>query len=254
LRTGETTSPHRRLVGRRILHYDAVESTQDTAKELLDEATTEGSVVWADRQVSGRGRHGRAWASPPGGLYLSMVLKPKDAHAQVLGLLLGIPLAKALRHFGVLAALKWPNDVVYQDRKLAGILSEGVYRREVFYVVVGIGVNTNVDLDRLPPEVREKATTLKREVSLYVANEEFLDYFLDKAEEHYSRYLNTPVDLLMKDYRAHCLTVGRRVSIETARGRIVGLGVDVTSAGALVVLDDKGAKHEITDGSVEHLR
>lgn len=254
MKIGEFAAPQRGFVGRTVWHYDAVDSTQDTAKELLESDTPEGLVVWADRQAAGRGRHGRAWASPPGGLYFSFVLRPKGSHAHLLGLLMGIPLVKALRHFGVLAGLKWPNDAVYQDRKIAGILSEGVYRREVHYVVVGIGVNTNLDVDRLPPDVRERATSLKREVSLFVANEEFLDYFLNHADQHYSRYRNTPTEILLKDYRGQCQTIGRRVSVETPKGRVVGLGVDIGPQGSLVVLDDRGSKHDIVDGTVEHLK
>lgn len=249
----EIDAPHRAVVGRKIWHYDVVESTNDTLKETLAPELPEGLVVWADRQAAGRGRHGRAWASPAGGLYFSILLRPKAAHAQLLGLFLGLPLVQALRHFGVLAGLKWPNDAVYQERKIAGILSEGVYRSEVYHVIVGIGVNTNVDVDRLPPDVREHATSLKREVRMYVANEEFLDYFLGKADELYSRYLNTPVPILMKDYRGQCLTIGRRVAVETPKGTITGRGYDITAEGALVVVDEGGAKREIVDGTVQHL-
>src|SRR5207244_11051524 len=186
LKIGELHEPNRKLVGRTVWHYDHVESTNETAKELLEEDLEEGLVLWADRQSAGRGRQGRAWASPPGGLYFSVILRPKETHAWILGLLVGMPVVKALRHFGVFAGLKYPNDAVYQDRKIAGILSEGVYRRDTYHVIVGIGVNTNVDLDRLPPDVQPTATTLKREVNLFVANDEFLDYLLNQIDDLYS--------------------------------------------------------------------
>lgn len=253
MRTAVLEAPHRRIVGRTVWHYDAVESTNDTAKEILESDVPEGLVVWADRQAAGRGRHGRAWASPPGGLYLSIVLRPKDVHAHVLGLLAGIPLIQALRHFGVLAALKWPNDAVYQGKKIAGILSEGVYRGDRYHVVLGVGVNTNVDVEKLPPDVRGRATSLKREVSLFVSNEEFIDYFLGKADDLYSRYTNTPVPILLRDYRGQCVTVGKRVSVATGKGTIVGRGYDIGPHGSLIVVDDAGARHEIVDGTVEHL-
>ena len=131
MKTGEFQNPLRKVVGRTIWHYDVVESTNETLKELLDNDIGEGLVVWADRQAAGKGRHGRAWASPPGGLYLSILLRPKEVHAQVLGLLAGMPLVKTLRHFGVFATLKWPNDAIFQDRKLAGILSERDYARKM---------------------------------------------------------------------------------------------------------------------------
>src|SRR5438034_10774264 len=163
LKIGEVHEANRRAAGRTILHFAAVESTNETAKALLESDVEEGLVVWADRQAAGRGRHGRAWASPLGGLYASFILRPKEAHAWLLGLLVGMPVVKALRHFGVFAGLKYPNDAVYQNRKIAGILSEGVYRRETYHVMIAIGVNTNVDLDRLPPDVEATAPRLKRE-------------------------------------------------------------------------------------------
>ncbi len=253
MKTGEFHNPLRKVVGRTIWHYDAVESTNDTLKELLNGDLEEGLVVWSDRQAAGKGRHGRAWASPPGGLYVSVLLRPKDVHAQILGLLAGMPLIKTLRHFGVFAVLKWPNDALFQGRKLAGILSEGVYRGEAYQVVLGVGVNTNLDLERLPPDVRTRATSLKREVNLFVANEECLDYFLEQLDDVYSRYRHTPTPLMMKEYRGACDTIGKRVSVATSGGKVVGKAFDIAPSGALLVLDEREQRHEIVDGTVEYL-
>ncbi|HYM40037.1 MAG TPA: biotin--[acetyl-CoA-carboxylase] ligase [Thermoplasmata archaeon] len=253
MKTGEFHNPARKVAGQMIWHYDVVASTNETLKELLDEDVPEGLVIWADRQASGKGRHGRAWASPPGGLYLSILLRPKQVHAQILGLLAGIPLIKTLRHFGVFAALKWPNDAIFQGRKLAGILSEGVYRGDAYHVILGVGINTNMDLERLPPDVQKRATSLKREVNLFVANEECLEYFLEQIDDVYSRYLHTPAPLMMKEYRGACGTIGKRVSVETPQGKVVGKAFDIAPTGALLVLDDHEVRHEIVDGSVEYV-
>ncbi len=254
MKLGEFHDANRKVVGRTVLHYDAVESTNDTAKELLESDVEEGLVVWADRQAAGRGRHGRAWASPLGGLYASVVLEPKESDAWVLGLLVGMPVVRALRHFGVFAGLKYPNDAMYQDRKIAGILSEGVYRNDRYFVVVGIGVNTNVDLDRLPADVQPKATTLKREVSLFVANEEFLEYLLNHIDDLYSRYRNTRIEFLLKDYRGQCQTIGKQVRAKTSKGTVTGRAYDIALSGALVIMDDQGAKHEFVEGELQVLR
>ena len=254
VKLGEFHDANRKIVGRTVLHYDAVESTNDTAKELLESDVEEGLVVWADRQAAGRGRHGRAWASPLGGLYASVVLEPKESDAWVLGLLVGMPVVRALRHFGVFAGLKYPNDAMYQDRKIAGILSEGVYRNDRYFVVVGIGVNTNVDLDRLPADVQPKATTLKREVSLFVANEEFLEYLLGQIDDLYSRYRNTRIEFLLKDYRGQCQTIGKQVRAKTSKGTVTGRAYDIALSGALVIMDDQDTKHEFVEGELEVLR
>ena len=240
-------------VFRTLMRFDAVDSTNEVAKLLLGQTAKEGTVILAKRQGAGRGRHGRAWASPPGGLYVSLVLEPEPQHVQTLGLLAGIPVVKALRHYGVFANLKWPNDVMFLEKKIGGILSEGVYRRETFYTVIGIGVNTGIDLERLPEDVRARATSVKREVAEYVDNDDFLEYMLRHFEDIVSRYRMGTRDLLVKDYRGLCVTIGKDVVVTTPEGTIRGRGYDITPLGALVVMDKDGRKTEIVDGTVEHV-
>ena len=253
MKIGEFHEPNRKIVGRSVWHYDVLESTNETAKELLEPDLEEGLVIWADRQSAGKGRQGRAWASPPGGLYASVLLRPKEPQAWVLGLLAGMPVVKALRHFGVFAGLKYPNDAVYQGRKIAGILSEGVYRRETYHVIIGIGVNTNVDLDRLPPDLQATATTMKREVNLFVANDEFLDYLLSQLDDLYSRYRNTKIEFLIKEYRGQCTTIGKKVSATTSKGTVTGRAYDIAPNGALIIMDEDNAKHEFVEGQLKIL-
>jgi len=253
LKIGEFHEPNRKIVGRSMWHFDVLESTNETAKELLETDLEEGLVLWADRQSAGKGRQGRAWASPPGGLYASVLLRPKEPQAWVLGLLAGMPVVKALRHFGVFAGLKYPNDAVYQGRKIAGILSEGVYRRETYHVIIGIGVNTNVDLDRLPLDLQATATTMKREVNLFVANDEFLDYLLSQLDDLYSRYRNTKIEFLIKEYRGQCTTIGKRVSATTSKGTVTGRAYDIAPNGALIIMDEANTKHEFVEGQLKIL-
>jgi len=238
------------LVGRKILRFDAVESTNDTAKELLGGDADEGTVIVAERQVAGKGRHVRAWFSPPGGLYCSVVLKPDDKNVSMLNLISGMPVVKALRHWSVLATLKWPNDVVFRNRKIGGILCEGVYRHDAFWVVAGIGVNTNTPLDRLPTEVRGTATSLKAEAEIEVSNEEFLEYMLRDFDKVYKASQSSARNVLARDYMALCSTIRQRVVVETPQGTVRGTAIEVTSQGALVLVDETGKRVEVEDGSV----
>ena len=238
------------ILGHKVLRFEAVESTNDTAKELLGGDADEGTVVVAERQVAGRGRHGKAWFSPPGGLYCSVVLKPEDKHVRMLGLVSGMPVVKALRHWSVLATLRWPNDVVFRGRKIGGVLCEGVYRQDAFWVVAGIGVNTNVALDRLPPEVRKTATSLKAETEVEVSNEEFLEYLLREYEKVYRASKSSAKNVLARDYMALCSTIRQRVEVETPAGIVRGTAIEVTTQGALVLVDDAGKRLEVEDGSV----
>src|SRR5256712_5626181 len=145
---------------RKLLRYDAVDSTNEVAKLLLGHGAEEGTMLVAKRQSAGKGRHGRAWASPPGGLYVSLVVRPEPQYVVTLGLLSGIPVVKALRHFGVFASLKWPNDVVFMEKKIGGILSEGVYPGDAVFAGIGGGVDTGDDLERLPEGVRAPAASV----------------------------------------------------------------------------------------------
>ena len=237
-------------IPREILRFDAVESTNETAKELLGGEAEEGTVILAERQVAGRGRHGRAWFSPPGGLYCSVVLKPDDTNVPLISLISGMPIVKALRHWSVLATLKWPNDVVFRDRKIGGVLCEGVYRHETFWVVAGIGVNTNTPLDRLPTEVRGTATSLKAEAEIEVSNEEFLEYMLRDFDKVYKASQSSARNVLARDYMALCSTIRQRVAVETPHGTVRGSAIEVTPTGALVLMDDTGKRIEVEDGSV----
>jgi len=238
------------ISGHEVLRFDAVESTNETAKELLGEGAGEGTVILANRQVSGRGRHGRAWASPPGGLYCSVVLAPEERFVAMLQLLCGMPVVKALRHWAMLATLKWPNDVVFRGRKVGGVLCEGVYRRDRFWVVAGIGVNTNAPLDRLPEAVRGTATSLKSETGAEVSNDEFLEYMLRDLDRVYRGHKSGGRDVLAREYMALCSTIRQKVEVATPGGKVRGTAVEVTPLGALVVMDESGKRVEVADGTV----
>jgi len=241
-----------RILGRVVRTYDAVESTNDTLKELLEEGVPEGTVVVAKRQVSGRGRHGRAWFSPPGGLYFSFLLQPPERDAAPFSLLTGMPVVKALRHYGVLAYLRWPNDAHFMEKKVAGILGEGVYRREQFYAVIGIGVNTNVPLTALPEAIQKTATSVQHEERA-VNHDEFLQYFLGHCDALYTRYKSGSRAMLFKEYRGLCTTIGKRVEADTGKGKVLGTAVDVALSGALIVLDEAGTRHEVLDADLRYV-
>jgi len=239
----------KRMIPKNILRFDVVDSTNDKAKELLDRDIQEGTVVLADRQAAGRGRYGRAWASPPGGLYFSILLTPKERNAQLLSLLSGLPVVRTLRGFGIEASLKWPNDVLVQGRKICGILCEGVYRHDVYWVIVGIGVNVTVDLRRLPQEIQETATSLKREMGKNVENEAVLSDLLREYNDFYATYTGRGAEHLLTEYRGLCATLGKAVVIQTTKSKISGSAIDISPAGALV-LDSGGKRMEIFEGTL----
>jgi BirA family biotin operon repressor/biotin-[acetyl-CoA-carboxylase] ligase len=230
-----------------------VESTNEVAKELVSEGAGHGTVVVAERQVRGKGRHGRKWASPKGGLYVSIVVEPAEKSVQLLSLFSGIPVVKVLRSHGCLAGLQWPNDVMVEGRKIGGILGEGIYRHRNFQVVVGIGINNDFPLSALPTPVAGGATTIREETRKSVPNEELLDELL----REYSAMLDVMQSrggarTLIERYKAVCVTLGKRVLVQTDR-HIEGIAVDVNPEGYLVIERPSGEKVHIPEGWLERV-
>ena len=182
------------LIGRQLLRFAEVDSTNDVARELLARGKLgHGSVILAERQRQGRGRRGRNWESPDGGLWFSVVLFPEISIAELakISLVSALAVAGALRRFvpsGI--GVKWPNDVLLNRRKAAGILLEmkGEFDK-IEYVIIGIGINVNVLLEDMSPELREKTTSLLHESGEHFSLDEVLGEVLIQLETSYNQFL-----------------------------------------------------------------
>jgi BirA family biotin operon repressor/biotin-[acetyl-CoA-carboxylase] ligase len=233
----------------RVEFYDSLDSTNARARELAAEGATDVAVV-AERQTGGRGRLDRSWASPPGGVYVSVLLRPTLPPAQVpiLTLAAAVATTRAAREAGVEAGIKWPNDVLVRvdgtERKLAGILTqmEGEADR-VSWVVSGVGVNVDVPAAELP----ETATSL-RALGGSTDRRAFLQSFLDAFAD-----LQGDPDTVLPAWRGASLTLGRRVRVDTPNGAVEGKAVDVAFPGTLVLETDEG-RRRVAAGDCSHLR
>ncbi|MFB6126054.1 MAG: biotin--[acetyl-CoA-carboxylase] ligase [Halolamina sp.] len=232
--------------------HESLASTNDRARELAADGAAEVVVV-AERQTGGRGRLDREWTAPPGGVYASTVLRPDrpPAHVPAFTLAAAVATTRACREAGVDARIKWPNDVVVPDadaerggRKLAGILTEMEGEADrVSWLVVGVGVNADVEAASLPAG----ATSLADEAG-DVDRRAFTQRLLESFHD-----LTADLDAVLPAWREHALTLGRRVRVETPGGIIEGDAVDVTFPGALVVATDDG-REVVHAGDCEHLR
>ncbi|MEZ0230503.1 MAG: biotin--[acetyl-CoA-carboxylase] ligase, partial [Planctomycetota bacterium] len=150
--------------GKKFELHPELPSTNDRARELAAQGAPEGTLVVALRQTGGRGRLGRSWASPVGGLYLSLVLRPDKGMLEraSLALVAGLAASEALDAAGRTAtSLKWPNDVLLDGKKIGGLLAEVTRERNEAVVVLGVGLNVDTPADAFPPEVRGIATSLR---------------------------------------------------------------------------------------------
>jgi BirA family biotin operon repressor/biotin-[acetyl-CoA-carboxylase] ligase len=229
--------------------HDALASTNDRARELADRGATDVCVL-ADEQTGGRGRRGRGWTGPPGGVYLSLLVRPDrpQAHAPVFTLATAAAVARACDPLAVEPRIKWPNDVLVavdgEERKLAGILTEmeGEAGR-VAWLVAGAGVNANVDADTLPAG----ATSLRATCG-DVDRAAFVRRLLEALHD-----LAADPEAVLPAWRERASTLGRRVRVETPAGDVVGVARDVEFPGVLVVATDEG-EVRVHAGDCEHLR
>lgn len=239
----------RRLRGP-VVHRDVVDSTNRLAIDLARDGAEEGTAVVAEEQTAGRGRLGRTWESPPRlNLYLSVVLRPPMPPVDVplLALVAAVAVAEAIAaETGLRAEIKWPNDVLLGGRKAAGILTELEAEADrVRFVVLGIGVNLNAGRDDLPPELRDKATSLARECGRPVDRAGFTARLLERLDADYDELLAAGFTGLRRRYEERHALTGRWVAVEGAR-RIEGEVRGIDADGALLVETTAGVERVLS--------
>ena len=239
-------------LGRCLEWYSTIDSTNRRALEWAADGAPDGALVIAEEQTAGRGRLGRRWHAPSGSaLLLSLVLRPdiSPAQAQRATMLCSLGALEAIEAVaGVTAQVKWPNDIVIDGRKVGGILTELVAEgRSLRHVVVGMGINVNLDTSLLP-EVMVPATSLMTEAHRMISRTELLCGLLEGIERRYKALASgwSPHE----EWRAHLATLGTAVRVGTPGEILEGEAVDVDADGALVVRDLAGQHHHVLAGDV----
>lgn len=236
-------------LGHERITLEACPSTNDVALVHARAGAAHGTIVTADTQTAGRGRLGRVWASPPDtNLYLSAIIRAPRTLAELapLTLALGIGVVDAVRAHGVAAALKWPNDVLVGERKLAGILCEACGDG---CVVAGIGVNVNGRRADLPPEVAARATSIADERGAPIARAAFTEELLATLAPWIDRFLAGGVPAIAAAWEAR-LATALTLRVERAGGAVTGLALGLDRDGALRLRDAAGVIHRIHAGDV----
>ncbi len=244
---------------------DRLPTTMARAAELAEAGAPDGATVVAEEQTAGRGRLGRVWVAPPGtSLLVSVVLRPALSSGQVwlVASLAGVALVDAARE--VLArsgsratvGLKWPNDLLLDGRKAAGMLAEaGAGGGRPPWVVLGMGVNVRQAAADLPDELAGQATSMALAAGRQVDRAELLGAWGERFVAGYRDLGEGVAAPLLGAYRDRLETLGRRVRAERlAGGPLVGTAVDLTGTGSLVILTDNGARVEVATADVEHVR
>lgn len=237
----------------RLHHFPTLGSTSSHALDLARQGAAQGTVVLADRQSGGRGRNGRQFCSPLGGLYFSLILRPElePADFPLLTLAAGVGLAHSLQRMtGVQPLLKWPNDLYYADRKLGGILTESGPLRAGLpeFVVVGVGINVNSQPEDFPPELRGKIVNLAEAGAAAVSPAGLLPGLVDELLAATER-LQADKAALLAEWRQRDYLLGRPLEY----GTIPAVGAGLAEDGRYVVIDRSGGEHRVTAGDVRPL-
>ena len=244
-----------KILGKQIVHHETVNSTMDMAFQMATEGAAEGTVVCAEGQARGRGRLGRSWASPKGkGIYLSIILRPKLSPSEVakLTLLCAVALCDAIRNrTGLQTSIKWPNDVLIEGKKVAGILTElSAEMDRVKFIVIGIGLNVNTKSDTLP----SGATSLRSELKKQISRVEITKEILKQIEKWYLILQKEGFNPVAERWKELSTTLNKRVKITDANGSLEGIAVDIDNDGGLLIRKDTGVLVKRMAGDVTQVR
>ncbi len=248
-----------RWMGKIIHYFTEIDSTNSKAYQLAVEGAGEGEVVVAESQSQGRGRLGRQWFSPPYlNLYLSVILRPQipPHKASILTLMASVATAEAIQSSSSLKpSIKWPNDLILGDRKVAGLLNEiNSEADQVHFIILGIGVNLNIEAKMFPKEIRKKATSLRIERGEPISRKEFFQILLQKLESWYSIFSDKGDLAILKAWREWANLKGRLVKVTSFGNAITGKAIDIDSDGALILETSDGKQRRILAGDVEYFR
>ena len=244
-----------KVFGQKVFYHETLSSTMDEAFRLGVEGAPEGTVVCADGQIKGRGRLGRGWVSPKGkGLYMSIVLRPKLSPNEVakLTLLCAVAVCEAVKSVsGISAMIKWPNDLLVENKKLAGILTElSAEVDRVKFVIVGIGINVNSTAQQLPAH----ATSFKDITGRSFPRIELIQEILRNFEKWYERFKAHGFFPIVVRWKELALTLGTRVRIGDPSGFVEGVAFDIDMDGGLLLRNDAGTIVKRMAGDVVVIR
>jgi len=237
------------FIGQEVTCYPSLPSTNDVARHKARQGVKEGTVIVAEEQTAGRGRIKRLWLSPRGSVALSIILYPPLAYLPSLIMVASLAVARSIEQVtGLKAKIKWPNDVLVNDKKICGILVESDVRgNKVDYAVIGIGINVNLELSDFP-QIAPMATSLSRELGSDVPRLKIVRSLLAEAEKLYLAL--AAGDSVFKQWRDRLVTLGMKVQVSLGETNYKGVAESVAADGSLLLRQSDGSLLKIVAGDV----
>lgn len=248
------------FMGRRIDYYDIIDSTTKVARNMClggNHESLNGTVIVAEEQTGGVGRLGRAWSSPRGGLWISIILTPKINmdHLFTVTMAASIAIVRAIKkETGIGSLIKWPNDIYIGDRKVGGLLVEiSAEADRINYCILGIGIDVNVLPEDFPDDIITPITSIFAETGNLINRAGLLARILREFEQRYRLLEEEEYTSIITEWKSLSLTLDKRVQIKTLKKTYTGVAIDIDGHGALIIRKDNGKIERCISGDIIRL-
>ncbi|MDC1136983.1 biotin--[acetyl-CoA-carboxylase] ligase [Nitrosopumilus sp.] len=248
-----------KMLGQEAYYFDSIDSTQSQALKMANESKNNGTIVIAEKQTGGRGRSGRKWISPKGGIWFSIILHPKFdiSNTTLFPIAASLALSNAIeKTCSVSTELKWPNDLTIMGKKLAGMLVDASFEsNKIENLILGVGINFDVN-------TKEIEKILKKTPNYYGVSSlneqknkckpiELIQSFLSELEQVYEELNSNQTNKIISKWTKKSSTIGKKIEIDTNDGKITGEAIKIDNDGGLLI-KDKGKTHKVIAGDVIH--
>ncbi len=244
-------------IGKEIYYFPELKSTNIMAKEKAlhrAEGMDEGTLIIAEKQSAGKGRLGREWFSPAGGIWLSIILYPQlfPSYISRITLMTAVAVVKAIKICTQIESqIKWPNDILINEKKLCGILTEMNAELDIInWVVVGIGINANIDLRDFPEDIQENTISLKETSGKEISRVKLVQTFLQEFEKYYEKLKRKEFSSILKEWKSYSHTLGKKIRVDIGERIITGEAIEINESGALILKKEDGELAEIISGTI----
>ena len=244
-------------IGQKIYYFLELESTNIIAKEKAlhrEEGVNEGTIIIAERQSAGKGRLGRKWFSPEGGIWLSIILYPRLSPSYIprMTLMTAVAVVNSLKKYtDIKTQIKWPNDILINEKKFCGILTEMSAELDLInWVVVGIGINANINQVEFPEDIKYNSVSLKEILGKKISRVRLIQIFLEEFEKYYERLKRKEFSSVLKEWKLFSHTLGKKIKVNIGEKVVTGEAIDINEKGALILKKKDGELIEIISGTI----
>ena len=242
-----------RYIGKNLYIYNEVGSTNTIAKFLSQNGTGNGSVIIAEKQTAGRGRSGKSWESPLGGVWLSIILAPNVDYSKIplITLATGVSVSKTLEEIGIEnPEIKWPNDIMISGKKVCGILTEAVTNsNKIDNVIIGVGIDANLSVEDFPEELQNITTTLEKELGRKINENLLIKTLLEETEKVIEVFDHEGYEEILREWRNRSYTIGKNVEVKKPFSKSYdAYATGISKDGSLIVEKADGTLEKVISG------